>query len=66
MTRTIYESRTVRQTYSAIVGFSQSYLVLVSISSSGACMTRYDSDVALVLVLVVLVFLLWLCTDVYL
>jgi hypothetical protein len=24
-TRTIYESRTVRQTYSAIVGFSQSY-----------------------------------------
>jgi hypothetical protein len=66
MTRTIYESRTVRQTYSAIVGSSQSYLVLVSISSSGACMTRYDSDVALVLVLVVLVFLLWLRTDVYL
>jgi hypothetical protein len=29
-------------------------------------MTRYDSDVALVLVLVVLGFLMWLPTDVYL
>jgi hypothetical protein len=66
MTRNIYESQTVRQTYSAIVGFSQSYSVLVSTSSSGICMARYDSDVALVRVLVVLGFLLWLPTDVYL
>jgi hypothetical protein len=29
-------------------------------------MTRYDSDVALVLVLVVFGFLIWLLTDVYL
>jgi hypothetical protein len=29
-------------------------------------MTRYDSDVALVLVLVVFSFLLWLLTDMYL
>jgi hypothetical protein len=47
MTRTIYESQTVRQTYSAIVGFSQSYVVLVSVTRSGACMTRYDSFVRL-------------------
>jgi hypothetical protein len=66
MTRTIYESWTVHQTYSAIVGFSQLYVVLVSITRSGACMTQYDSDMALVRVLVVLGFLFWLPTDVYL
>jgi hypothetical protein len=62
MTRTIYESQAVCQTYSAIVGFSQQ----LSISSSGVHMTRYDSVVAQVLVLVVLGFLLWLHHLVYL
>jgi hypothetical protein len=66
MTRTIYESQTVCQTYSVVVGFSQSYWVLVSTSSSGVCMTRNDSDVVLVHVLVVLGFLLWLPTVMYL
>jgi hypothetical protein len=66
MTRTIYESRTVCQTYSAVVGFSQLYWVLVSTSSSGICMTWNDLDVVLVHVLVVLGFLSWLPMVVYL
>jgi hypothetical protein len=43
MTRNIYESWTVHQTYSVVVGFSQLYVVLISVVVVAPVAPLYDS-----------------------